>query len=602
MTKKILRLAVLIFILLLPRVVFGEDINSIIVIVDELSIKTIEELSLDKYSLGFVNLKTRPPYTEEGLYLSVNTGRKLNLKDIGKKDIKIRYLGDILAKEKIAYIGQGKGNLLIGNKEGKVDYSQDLVEYDYNRLIESTNSFLDKSKVLVLEYDFQQDSSRVEILNRYLDYYKDHKIIVLPKAVAMEDKYLLNKYLAPIIYIHNDNNGILTSPSTKREGFIALEDISAQIKDSYGYTKKTDIGKPFKIIEVEDPIDEFKDIYKKNINLLIIAYLFHGITYLAQVLLGIWMLKFNKIDIWVYRLYAFVSVNLCISLLFGIFEFHQNIFIYLVVNLLISYLITDFIIKRKLDMIKFLSIWTYGLIVIGTCLYSKMIYNSYIGFNNLIYGARYYGLNNGIMGVLLVASILCFFNITKSMENNSLRKIIGLCIFTINMVTLSTYFGANTGGFITSVVLFGIMVYSLFFSNKRRIKGSLLFLLIGMLIFGLNIMFDNLSGENTHALGFFYRLKENGLSELISLVSFKATELFKLTVLPPFSIVLIFQGIILKKLKKDIIDNKEFKKEAMIIIITSLVGFILNDTGVITLIYMIHYLVLNIISRRLNVQ
>ncbi len=602
MTKKILRLIVLIFILLLPRVVFGEDINSIIVVVDELSIKTIEELSLDKYSLGFVNLKTRSPYTEEGLYLSINTGRKLSLKEVGKKDIKIDYLGDILIREKVSYIGQGKGSLLIGNKEGKVDYSQDLVSYDYNWLIENTNNFLDKSKVLVLEYDFQQDSSRIEILNRYLEHYKDNKIIVLPKAVAMEDKYLLNKYLAPVVYIHKDNNGILNSPSTKREGFVALEDISAQIKDTYGYTKKTDIGKPFKIIELEDPIDEFKDIYKKNINLLIIAYLFHGMTYSAQVLLGIWMLKFNKIDRWVYSIYAFVAVNICISLLLGIFEFHKNIFVYLVVNLLISYLVTDFIIKRKWDIINFISILTYGLIVVGTCLYSKMIYNSYIGFNNLIYGARYYGLNNGIMGVLLATSILCFFDIIKCRENNSLRKIIGLFIFTINMVTLSTYFGANTGGFITSVVLFGIMVYSLFFSNKRIVKGLLLFLLIGVFIFGLNIMFDNFSGENTHALGFFYRLKENGLSELISLVSFKATELFKLTVLPPFSIVLIFQGIILKKLKKDIIDNKELKKEAMIILTTSLIGFILNDTGVITLIYMIHYLNLNIISRRLNVQ
>ena len=89
---------------------------------------------------------------------------------------------------------------------------------------------------------------------------------------------------------------------------------------------------------------------------------------------------------------------------------------------------------------------------------------------------------------------------------------------------------------------------------------------------------------------------------MISLASFKAKELFKLTILPPFSIVLIFQAIILNKLRRIIRDTKEIKEEAMIIFITSLVGFALNDTGVITLIYMIHYLVLDIISNRLKIE
>lgn len=225
-----------------------------------------------------------------------------------------------------------------------------------------------------------------------------------------------------------------------------------------------------------------------------------------------------------------------------------------------------------------------------------MIYNSYIGFNNLVYGARYYGMNNGIMGILLVTSILSFFSITESINNVFMKRLIGLSIFIINMLVLSTYFGANTGGFITSIILFGIMVCILFFSGKNNFRKLILFFLIGISIFALNIMIDNITGENTHALGFFYRLKENGIYELVSMASFKAKELFKLTILPPFSIVLIFQIIILKNIKKTIINNEILKKEAMIIIITSLIGFILNDTGIITLIYMINYLILRIIS------
>ncbi|MBU5310554.1 hypothetical protein KQI38_00815 [Tissierella carlieri] len=602
MMKKIIKFIILISIILIPNIVFAEDINSILLIVDELSIKTIEELYLDQYSIGFVNLKTRPPYSEEGLFLSINTGRKLSIKNFGKKDKKIDYLSDILKKEKVSYIGEGKGNLVIGNREGIVDYSEDSIVYSLNWLVENTDDLLNKSDVLVLEYDLKQEHNRIEIFNQYLNHYKNEQIIVLPKAVATEDKYLLNKHLVPVIHINKGNHGLLTSSSTKREGLIALEDISAQIKDTYGYKKKIDIGKPFKSIESDNPKKEIEDIYKKNMNLLIAAYLFHGLIYFVQVLLGVWMLKSNEIEKWLYTIYAFVSTNIFTSLLLGLFEFHENIFIYLSINLLISYLITRLTIKRKLDLVKLISIFTYALVVFGTCLYPKMIYNSYIGFNNLVYGARYYGLNNGIMGVLLVTSILSFFSITKLIENDTLKRFIGLFIFIINMITLSTYFGANTGGFITSVVLFGLMIYRLFFSNKEIRRYLFLFFLIGIFIFSVNIIFDDFTGENTHAFGFFYRLKENGVSELISLASFKAKELFKLTILPPFSIVLIFQAIILNKLRKIIRDTKEIKEEAMIIFITSLFGFALNDTGVITLIYMIHYLVLDIISNRLKIE
>ncbi|WP_313757356.1 hypothetical protein [Tissierella sp.] len=601
MMKKIIKLIILALIILRPNNIFAENVNSIIVIVDELSIKTVEELSLDKCNLGFVNLKSRPPYSEEGLYLSINTGKKLSLKDIGKKDIKINYLGDILKEEKVSYIGDGKAYFLVRNKEGNVNYSEDFIIYNYSWLIEKTDALLNKSDVLVLEYEIEGDKNKVDILNKYLNSYKDEQIIVLPKTVAMKDKYLLNRYLVPIIYINGKNSGLLTSLSTKREGFIALEDISYQIKKTYGHGKKIDIGKPFKFVEVENPKKEFENIYKKNMNLLIIAYLFHGFAYFSQVLLGIWILKFNKLNKGIYNIYAFTLVNIFTSLILGLFEFHKTFLPYLVIHISISYLITRFIIERQIDLTKILSILTYSIIVLGICLYPNMIYNSYIGFNNLVYGARYYGLNNGIMGILLVSSILSFFSITESV-NITIKRLIGLSIFIINMLVLSTYFGANTGGFITSIILFGIMVCVLFFSDKNNYRKLLLFFLIGISIFALNIMIDNITGENTHALGFFYRLKENGIYELVSMASFKAKELFKLTILPPFSIVLIFQIIILKNMKKTIINNEILKKEAMIIIITSLIGFILNDTGIITLIYMINYLVLRIISDTKTVE
>ena len=67
--------------------------------------------------------------------------------------------------------------------------------------------------------------------------------------------------------------------------------------------------------------------------------------------------------------------------------------------------------------------------------------------------------------------------------------------------------------------------------------------------------------------------------------------------LPPFSIVIIAQIISLKKLK-NIVPN--YKSEYNIIILTAIIDFILNDTGMITFIYMMHYLISLIIYENIN--
>jgi len=283
--KSLILIFLFLTILLMPKATLANEANTIIIIVDELSFKNVEELSLKDYTLGFVNLKTRAPYSEEQLYLSINMGRKLNLSDFGKEDMGIEYLGDILKEEKTSFIGQGKEILIIGDKNRNVDYKEDTMVYNLESLIKKTNNLLEKSNILGLSYDLQNDLNRVETLSAYLDHYKSNKIIILPKNVAKEDNELLNKYIVPIIYIDNQNKGLLTSLSTKREGFISIEDISVHIKNIYSYNRKTNIGKEFQFISNTEPLKENKKLYSKTMNLLIIAYIFHGLTYLMQFLL-----------------------------------------------------------------------------------------------------------------------------------------------------------------------------------------------------------------------------------------------------------------------------------------------------------------------------
>ena len=205
--------------------------------------------------------------------------------------------------------------------------------------------------------------------------------------------------------------------------------------------------------------------------------------------------------------------------------------------------------------------------------YPEIIYNSYIGFNNLFYGARYYGFNNGIMGVLLVSSIISCFFIKGLVENEFIKSIICLIYVFTNIIVLSANYGANTGGFITAVALFLIMIYVNLLGKKWNINNIIILILVGISIFALNMYFDYLSHEKSHAINLFIRIKTFGFGEFIDMFKVKAKELVKLTILPPFSIVIVAQIISLKTILKGL--NISFKKETYIIIITGIIGFYL---------------------------
>ncbi len=56
-------------------------------------------------------------------------------------------------------------------------------------------------------------------------------------------------------------------------------------------------------------------------------------------------------------------------------------------------------------------------------------------------------LTIGIMGVLLVTSIISYFFIKDLMPNKFVNNLVCLFYFSINMMILSANYGANTGGF-----------------------------------------------------------------------------------------------------------------------------------------------------------
>lgn len=591
MNKNKMLILVLIIILLTPISSLSKrDSKKIIIFsVDSISMENIDELKIENYGLGLFNSKSRKPYDDKNFYTSINVGRKVS-QEILAEELKLEFLGDVLKQEKPMYMGSENSNidLLISDKDGKANGLNNM-EYNYEWLDTNITELLQESKIVAIDYEISYQQDRIEILKKLISGNGDNLIYIIPRTVHKSDQMLINQYLLPILKIDSDN-GVLTSNSTKRQGLVALEDISFDIKENFKKENTSSIGEKIEVNKSLNNLKEIRNKYKESINLLYIASIYHGLLYLSQALILIYILtdRIKKIGI---SIFVFATNNIWISFLLPLFKIHSNLILYLIICFALNIIITKSMLKNK-KLIDSSIIVTYILILIGMLFKPEFIYNSYLGFNNLIYGARFYGLNNGIAAVLLATSMFSIIKVDENINNKTIKNFIIGIIPIINLVVLSAKYGANTGSFISAIALLLLVYYNYYFADKMNYKTIIGFIIIGIIIFSINIYYDSISLSKSHAVQFFERIKVNGIKEIYYMGSFKLKELIKLTIMPPFSLVIICQIMILYKW----FEKMNIGLKTMLIV--SILGFCINDTGNILLIYMLSYLILSILVKR----
>lgn len=620
MSKKKILLFLIIFMLVLgfgnkSYADYGENEKTILILVDELKLNNINEiLGRYLYGLGFINIKTRNNDVDESLYFSIALGRKIGtsnyysglyksnegkihvsgykdmLDSIFLEDSKIEeiLLGERFKSKGISYIGDNSSAILAADSNGTISSGEIEVKYNKDWLVERTEFHLSNSNILILSYEIDNMKNRLQLLGEYIQELKDNRIIILPTEVSEDMDNILNKYIVPVVYIEKDKYGILTSSSTNREGFLVLEDIYGHLISTYDEIDESIIGSEIQVIEEKDNLKSLEELFEKTSNLTWITYIFHGTLYLLQLYSG--YILYKKRHEYLHRLhylYTFAVINIFIGLLMATSSYHINMVLYISISLLITYLITSFMYYNNTDNIGLFSLLSYGVIIIQTIFYPEALYSSPIGMNNLFYGARYYGYNNGMMAVLIATSILGYLFLKEQIKNQLLSKVVFMLFLAINISMLSASYGANTGGFITASVLFIIALYSNFLRKNWNIKVILSLIFFGILLFGINMYFDFLSQERSHAISFLMRIRYYGIKEFIDMAMSKLIELVKLTLLPPYILTIISQLIILYRLK----DNIKSKMETTLLFISSVVAFFINDTGNIAFIFMNHYLI-----------
>ncbi|KPU27642.1 hypothetical protein TR13x_03690 [Caloranaerobacter sp. TR13] len=634
-TKKLLItiLLLLTFILFYNNLVLAENRPKLIMIIlDELDFDLVEKITQNaNKAVGLMNTKTGYFYKSkdrESYFLTIATGRRVKVrsslyKGIRKnkdgslyingfkdiiRDLKQKYLvfsreistfGDFFSKRgvKVGYIGNDSSSLIAANINGYIEYGENNVVYEEEWLNNKSKQILEKANILILSYELNNKEERIGLLKKYIEKMKYH-IIIFPKTISGDINIKWNTTLVPVIYITPDREeGILKSNTTKREGVITSLDIFPYAAGLFDIPTDRFIGGSFKVIPKSKPIVQCKNYLKEFLNLNIIKYIFHGIIIVLQ-LFVIFGKKLKK-QIRKFLMNTILSI-IFFSLLFGFFKIHRSIFIYFIIVSLSSFLLSFLLVKKE-NAAYNISIFTNILILYGIFLNNNIIYDSFIGYNNIVAGGRFYGLNNEIMGVLLATSIIVYFSIREKIKDRIVFFLFLIMYFPLIILALSGEYGVNFGGYITSILIFLILIYEMFYYDKNN---KSIILLIGFsFIFLLSNFIVQFNGYSLNHIGkLLSRIEIVGFIELFDSIINKMKQLTIMVLIPPWSIISLGQLYYIYKLYKDKnicirnLKNSEVGKCICVIFISSIISVFINDTGIISFVYMNIYLIAVLIS------
>lgn len=631
--KRILSLTLTIIILMLnANTVFAEANNkkTIIITLDEMDFEDAGKLINDNLSMGLLNIKTSGK-NKESLFITIGTGRKVKIPDgvftgLSRNNNQIlvdnydrikssldksypnfskqmSFLGTLLEDSdiKVSYIGDKNKSesLMIANGEGKIDYWEEKTPYKDSELEAKASEMLKVSDVLLISFDINNNENRLKVLSEFLNKMDNYRLIVFPKTVSGDLNYRLNDSIVPIFYSSNEAVGTITSKSTRRDSVITNLDLLPTIADYYDINIKSSIGNKIDILQKTDLIEVNKSTLLEFLNLNMVKYIFHGLVTTVFVYIA-FMYKFKELNLKKTRiLLNTVSLSIMISILLGEFHLHRSIVLYSFILIGLSLITSISLEKRDIKSIEMISAIT-NILILGFIFFKPTnLYNSFIGYNSIVAGGRFYGFNNEIMGVLIVTSIIVYYSVKDRIKDKKRANIFLMIYFPIVIIALTGNFGANFGGFLTSIAVFLILLYLSLFDREINKKTVLSLLAVGLFILIFNLYLDMKDESGSHAGDLIERINILGFYELVDMIIKKIKQLLYMMVMPPWNIGFLTQIYFVTCKFKDIKKSeKTVPIRFIVMFVASFIALLINDTGVVAFVYMNTYLIKNVLEER----
>ncbi|MBM7686050.1 hypothetical protein [Defluviitalea raffinosedens] len=412
--------------------------------------------------------------------------------------------------------------------------------------------------------------SKIKNLYKLLSYNFSNRDVIITS---------LSKIITPL-WIQTHTTGLLYSTLTKTEGFIKYGDFLTLISSKHTLSQHMIYFK-----ESENPIGHLQNLYHQTISLFYGRYILIGYILIAYLV----FLYFKKS-----RCILGYSIFFCmfLSTVFGfhIFAFLNGIlkssiiiFLSLILGGVICYLNLDY--KKTL-----ICVWISHFLLLFYFTFSRIfLYKSPIGFNNIFQGTRFYGWNNDLIGIFLGLLLGIIFTISRTKKGNLL--LIQIVLLFTCILCFSPLYGANVGGMLSC---FCAILASIYIFEEVKIK-KILYIGISTLTFLILqkyfILWDLNQTSSTHWGIWVQSIHEKNLSFSFEIIYGKLKQIFLFLLLPPLNIFIFLDWVLICKLRNLKIYDEKWGK---IFFIISAGIIFLNDSGVLSSIYMLFYFLIPI--------
>jgi hypothetical protein len=293
------------------------------------------------------------------------------------------------------------------------------------------------------------------------------------------NSYIPSALLTPIIIIKPGFEGTLTSYSTRRTGIVLTTSLQNSILNCLNPERKENIfataaNDSFQQLKKLNHREVFNYVYQAIILSSFIALI------LLLLLLACWLSLRSPDNPLRLPILGFILCLPWSMLLIGLFTFIRPLYFFLLLLLLNLFLtIAGFLLARILRLNPLFLIISATIITIAWDLMSKgsLIANSVMSYR-VISGARYYGLGNEYMGVLIGATIVLATLILSKSFTSKNRLFSALIFAAIIFLIAYPLFGINVGGAITASIGLGYSYLALSRGYIRISWKKIVFILV----------------------------------------------------------------------------------------------------------------------------
>lgn len=308
-----------------------------------------------------------------------------------------------------------------------------------------------------------------------------------------------------------DNPGLLVSPTTRWPGVITNMDIGPTILQHFqiGYEQMT--GRPYQVFASEGGLDQLialeqriltthqnrPTVLRALVGTQIVAYL---------VALALLIVPLKVVAGWVILLQLGLTLLLTVPLALLVYAAHPLwTLLAMVVVIIVFYRL------GPLRAIMSVALATATTITIDILTGYSLIRFSFLGYDPIA-GARYYGIGNEYMGILIGATIMGWVLLQQQQTLHKQALLDALLFTAILVVIAHPSFGANVGGAITASLAFALTWLGL---RCRRLSAKLLVVpfVVAILALGGLMLVDSLASnaEQSHIGTTVRLLRENPL-------------------------------------------------------------------------------------------